>query len=182
MYQWFWNNNGLPENSIKIFGKIAEKIGFTEIELKVNLFLSGVLLIGLFSYYLTHNIESESNDFDYSYQDSLFFAADSADKLLKYGLKSEKDVDSEKELLDFSKNKNSKEGSSSKKAFLGKVNLNKAGIAELAKLPGIGIKTAQKIIDLRNKKKGFQLLNEILEVRGIGPAKFNDIKEYIYIE
>ncbi len=140
-------------------------------------------MIGLFSYYLTNdNIERESLDFDYSYQDSLFFAADSADKLLKDNLKSEKDVDSDKELLDFSSNKNSKEGSSSKKAILGKVNLNKAGIADLAKLPGIGIKTAQKIIDLREEKKGFQFLNEILEVKGIGPAKFNDIKEYIYIE
>lgn len=140
-------------------------------------------MIGLFSYYLKNNgIKYETEDFNYDLQDSLFFAADSSDKLLKQNLKNEKEVDSEKELLDFSKNKNSKEGSSSKKTFLGKVNLNKAGIAELARLPGIGIKTAQKIIDLREGKNGFQSLNDILEVKGIGPSKFNAIKEYIYIE
>ena len=126
--------------------------------------------------------EEGISDFDYSYQDSLFFAADSGHNLFEEGVKSEKVVDSEKELLDFRKNNNSEEGKSSKKLVPGKVSLNKAGISELAKLPGIGIKTAQKIIELREKKKGFRFVKEIMEVKGIGPSKFNNIKDYIYIE
>ncbi|KAB2842986.1 MAG: helix-hairpin-helix domain-containing protein [Melioribacteraceae bacterium] len=62
------------------------------------------------------------------------------------------------------------------------ININKAGIEILTTLPGIGLKTAEKIIALRDSKGGFKKLDELMEVKGIGAQKFNAIKKYLFIE
>ena len=59
------------------------------------------------------------------------------------------------------------------------ISINSAGINELCTLPGIGPKTAQKIIEYREKAGSFHSLEEIMEVNGIGKAKFTKIREYI---
>ena len=59
------------------------------------------------------------------------------------------------------------------------ISINSAGISELCALPGIGPKTAQKIIEYREKSGSFLSLEELMEVNGIGPAKFAKIKEHI---
>lgn len=64
---------------------------------------------------------------------------------------------------------------------VGKVNINTASIEELDTLPGIGEKTAQKIIDYRKSHGGFKTLIEIKEVSGIGDAKYEDVKGLISI-
>jgi len=63
----------------------------------------------------------------------------------------------------------------------GKVNLNTATISQLDTLTGIGPATAQKIIDYRAQKGGFNSLDELKSVKGIGEAKFNKIKDSIEI-
>ena len=60
-----------------------------------------------------------------------------------------------------------------------KVSINSADIQELCTLPGIGPKTAQKIIEYRIKYGSFLSLEEIMNVSGIGNAKFTKIKELI---
>ena len=62
------------------------------------------------------------------------------------------------------------------------INLNSAGIEELEKLPGIGSKTAEKIIAYREMIEGFKSLDDLLEVKGIGQVKLNKIKKFLYIE
>jgi competence protein ComEA len=62
-----------------------------------------------------------------------------------------------------------------------KININKASIEELDTLPGIGEKTAAKIIDYRDQHKGFKSIEEIKEVNGIGDAKYDGIKDLISI-
>ena len=44
------------------------------------------------------------------------------------------------------------------------------------------VKTAKKIIELRDVRGGFSNLSELMDVKGIGEIKFNKIKKFLYIE
>ncbi len=61
------------------------------------------------------------------------------------------------------------------------VNLNSATLEQLNSLDGIGPKTAQKIIEYREAHGGFKSIEELFEVPGIGPAKFDQIKNQVVI-
>ncbi len=63
----------------------------------------------------------------------------------------------------------------------GLININQAGLAELDALPGIGPSTAEKIIAYRNSVGLFATIEEIMNVPGIGEAKFDQIKELITV-
>lgn len=62
-----------------------------------------------------------------------------------------------------------------------RVNINKADVAVLASLNGIGEKTAQKIIDYREENGPFASVEEIMNVSGIGETKFEAIREDICV-
>jgi competence protein ComEA len=62
------------------------------------------------------------------------------------------------------------------------INLNQASVEDLEKLPGIGKKTAEAIIEYRKSKGKFKSIEEIKNVKGIGEAKFQKIKLYIYVD
>lgn len=62
-----------------------------------------------------------------------------------------------------------------------KININKASVEDLDRLPGIGEILAQRIIDYREKNGGFKKIEEIKDVSGIGDAKYNNIKDKISI-
>lgn len=55
------------------------------------------------------------------------------------------------------------------------VHLNSATETELIRLPGVGNATARRIISFRNQH-GFQRIEDIMQVPGIGPAKFAKMK------
>lgn len=60
-----------------------------------------------------------------------------------------------------------------------KISINNATLDELCTLDGIKEKTAQKIIAYRIKNGPFQSIEELMEVSGIGEAKFLAIKDKI---
>lgn len=62
------------------------------------------------------------------------------------------------------------------------ININSASTEDLTILPGIGEVTAKKILDYRIKNDGFKTKNEIMEVNGIGKAKFEKMKDKICVE
>ncbi len=91
----------------------------------------------------------------------------------------EKIVDSESELLDFSKDKFRKK----KKLTAGeKIRVNSADLESLIKLPGIGQKTAQKIIEFRNLHGKFHSVNDLLKIKGIGKKKLAKFEKFIIID
>ena len=62
------------------------------------------------------------------------------------------------------------------------ININSASLNELTMLPGIGDKTAEKIIELRTERGEFRRLEDLMDVKGIGEVKFNKIKKFLYIK
>lgn len=71
------------------------------------------------------------------------------------------------------KSNNSKEGE--------KVNINEAMQTELEGLPGIGPSLASRIIEYRETNGKFKKIEDLQNVKGIGDAKFNDIKDKVSI-
>ena len=65
---------------------------------------------------------------------------------------------------------------------IGKINLNQVEKEMLLRVPGIGRVLAQRIIDYRQQKKGFNDIAELNNIRGIGESKYNAIKDYFIIE
>ncbi len=51
-----------------------------------------------------------------------------------------------------------------------KINVNKAGVEELASLKGVGEKKAQAIIVYRNAHGKFRSIEQLTEVKGLGDA------------
>ncbi len=74
-----------------------------------------------------------------------------------------------------------KPGKEPKSTIMGKIDLNSASKAKLIKLNGIGEKTAVKIINYR-KKTPFRKVEDIMNVKGIGPKKFEKMKEFIEVK
>lgn len=60
-----------------------------------------------------------------------------------------------------------------------KVNLNTATVEELDGLPGIGPATAQKIVDDRSRNGPFASPEDLMRVPGIGPKKFDALKDLV---
>ena len=63
----------------------------------------------------------------------------------------------------------------------GLVNINTASASELDKLPGIGPAYAQRIVDYRTQNGPFSKIEDIQNVQGIGPKKFEQLKERITV-
>lgn len=66
-------------------------------------------------------------------------------------------------------------------AAVGLININTATIEELDSLPGVGPSTAQKIIEYRESNGSFAAIENIMDVTGIGEAKFEKIKDQITV-
>ncbi len=60
-----------------------------------------------------------------------------------------------------------------------RININTAGEKELKALPGIGSVIAKRIIEYREAKKGFKTIEELMNVKGIGKKKFEQLKDKV---
>src|SRR5438128_12101177 len=61
------------------------------------------------------------------------------------------------------------------------VNINTASAAELDSLPGIGAKTAARIIEYRQKNGPFKKVEELMNVRGVGEKNFLKLKPQLTV-
>lgn len=60
-----------------------------------------------------------------------------------------------------------------------KVDLNTATLAGLDTLPGVGPVTAQRIVDWRTKHGRFDSVEQLREIDGIGPSRFDRLKDLV---
>lgn len=158
--------------------KLSRAVGLTETEIKVLLFLISAFILGFgYKTFFKNDGSGYARNFDYSREDSIFFAAgDGYDSS-----ETHKSVDYKREVLDFNesnfKGRNTRQTPEEKS-----ININSARLDDLVLLPGIGESTAKKIVELRKRKGGFKVLKDLLDVKGIGEAKFKKIKKYIFIK
>jgi competence protein ComEA len=59
------------------------------------------------------------------------------------------------------------------------ININSATLDQFESLPGIGRKTAERIIEHRTKSGGFKRIEELMNVKGIGEKSFLKLKPLI---
>ena len=59
------------------------------------------------------------------------------------------------------------------------VNINTGDAEALKKLPRIGPKMAQRIIEFRTEHGNFKKLEELMNVKGIGPKTYQNLKSLI---
>jgi competence protein ComEA len=63
----------------------------------------------------------------------------------------------------------------------GLVDLNTATTDELETLPGVGPATAQAILDAREQRGSFSSVEDLLDVRGIGEAKLDAMRDLVRV-
>ena len=68
-----------------------------------------------------------------------------------------------------------------KPAVASAVNINTASATDLVALPGIGAKTAARILEYRQKNGPFKKVEELMNVRGIGEKNFLKLRSQISI-
>ncbi len=61
------------------------------------------------------------------------------------------------------------------------ININTAGVDELQKLNGIGKTYAQRIVDYRTENGEFTTVEDLLNVRGIGKKRLEQIEKFVTI-
>ncbi|MFZ9706707.1 MAG: ComEA family DNA-binding protein [Ilumatobacteraceae bacterium] len=61
------------------------------------------------------------------------------------------------------------------------IDLNLATAADLDRLPGVGPSTAKAIIDHRTRNGPFASIDDLLKVKGIGPAKLAEIRPWVRV-
>ncbi len=61
----------------------------------------------------------------------------------------------------------------------GKVNINTADANELQRLPGVGPSTAQAILEYRSQIRRFGSVDQLDDVKGIGPKKLEKLRPFV---
>jgi len=61
------------------------------------------------------------------------------------------------------------------------LNINTATAAQFEALPGIGARTAQAIVEQRQKSGGFKKIEDLMTVKGIGEKSFLKLKPMVTV-
>lgn len=59
------------------------------------------------------------------------------------------------------------------------ISINSADATQLDELPGVGPATARAIIEYRTAHGGFKTVDELMEVKGIGPKKLEKMRPFV---
>lgn len=167
---------------------------FTKNETKAILFIVIVLLAGFSILYIRHLYSNiNKSPYDYTKSEEMFKKLSrgninpvSNDSL---GQKDSSSNINENNIIqklqtaeDSLKSKGKKKSKKEENLKPKSININTATKEILITLPGVGESTAEKIIKYRELHKGFKKIEHIMKVKGIGKKKFENMKEYIFVE
>lgn len=62
-----------------------------------------------------------------------------------------------------------------------KININTADLLELTRIPGVGETIARRIIAYREVNGDFEVIEELMLIKGIGEKKFDNMKDYVTV-
>jgi competence ComEA-like helix-hairpin-helix protein len=164
--------------------KISNFLSFldlTKIEkIFILLIITGLVLGSLYKIFIyrTDNSFSNISEEVFRLNDSLALAQQTT----YIGTDAEGDTFEDLKKVDTIVKKNQEYPQSIKKELpFSKININNSSKVELMKLPGIGEKTALKIIDFRKTRK-FSKIEDIMLIKGIGKKKFEKMKQFIDVK
>ena len=60
--------------------------------------------------------------------------------------------------------------------------LNRAERSDFEQIPGVGPKLAQAIVEHRGEKGHFRSLDQLRDVKGVGPATFDKVRPFLRVE
>ncbi len=63
----------------------------------------------------------------------------------------------------------------------GTINLNTATAEQLQRLPGVGPAMAERLLEFRKENHGFQSVEDLLQVSGIGEKKFEKMRPFVRV-
>ncbi len=61
------------------------------------------------------------------------------------------------------------------------LNLNTATLAELDRLPGVGPVLARRIMEFRERKGGFQRVEDLLAISGVSEKKWRELRTLVTV-
>jgi competence protein ComEA len=61
------------------------------------------------------------------------------------------------------------------------LDINQASVAELSQVPGINYRLAKEVVGLRDRRGAFSKLENLCEVKGIGPATVTRLRSYLKV-
>jgi competence protein ComEA len=64
----------------------------------------------------------------------------------------------------------------------GVVNINTADTTQLALLPRVGVKAAQRIADYRKEHGNFRKTSDLMQVKGFGEKSFQRLSAYVTVD
>lgn len=151
---------------IKLTRIVQEKLGLTKSEAGTILFLSFGLLLGGTAKIL--NLDKPTAKYDFKSSDSFFSSASAKiDSIIAA------DEDTTRPAR--------RAGKKTSLSPSSPIDINKASAEELILLPGVGKVTAGRIVDYRKTVGKFKSIDDLLNVKGIGQAKFAKLKPYVRV-
>lgn len=156
--------------------KLSRKFSLTGHEVIALILMLGFASGGLVLGWL--NTTPQPAPYDYSAEEKLFRQLISGEYPQNKQEIMTGDIDSLSDVSEFNKD-NLKKKKPDKLESGQKIDINTADLQTLCLLPGIGEKTAERIIELRNRIGKFTSVSQLLSVKGIGDRKLEQIKPYL---